>query len=335
MKPPMEAIWDDEAFGAQPPVLVDVGASGDPPPVWTSIAQQSVFVGFDPDLRAVREITEGRFRREIMINEAVVADETAAIIKLFLTHSPYCSSTLRPDAASLANYLFADLFKVVGEVEVSATTLNKIVRRFELSGIDWLKLDTQGIDLRLFQSLETATRAGVLALDIEPGLIDAYEGEDLFSDAHFCLVKSGFWLAQLDVKETVRIRQATLDWILAGQSPQDAKSVVEALDKIPGWTEATYLRTVESLRQRNAGRRDYLLLWIFSLMLGRFGFAFDVAAAFTKDFKDDHLSQMLKAESLEQFRAAKLSKPPHREPLQLRGLRALLKSFKFRRRSPS
>jgi hypothetical protein len=36
------------------------------------------FVGFDPDLRAVREITEGRFRREIMINEAVVADETAA-----------------------------------------------------------------------------------------------------------------------------------------------------------------------------------------------------------------------------------------------------------------
>ena len=335
MKPPMESIWNDEALAAKRPVLVDVGASGDAPQIWTSIAQHSVFVGFDPDLRAVREITGGRFHREIMINEAIVADESATKVKLFLTQSPYCSSTLRPDMASLSNYLFADLFKVVGEVEVSATTLNKVVRRFEFSGIDWLKLDTQGIDLRLFQSLEPATRSGVLALDIEPGLIDAYLGEDLFSEAHSYLAKSGFWLAHLDVKETVRIRQTTLDWILAGQSPQDAKTITDELDKSPGWTEATYLRTIESLRQRNAGRRDYLLLWLFALMLGRFGFAFDVTAAFAQDFKNDHLSLRLKAESLEQLRASKVSKPSHRKPSSLRGLRAVLKSFTFRRRSPS
>jgi hypothetical protein len=329
MKPKMEPIWNDEAFGVRPAVLVDVGASGDPPQLWSSIAQQSVFVGFDPDLRAVREVADGRFRREIMINEAVVADEAASKTKLFLTHSPYCSSTLRPDAPSLENYLFADLFKVVGEVEVSATTLNKIVRRLDLAGIDWLKLDTQGIDLRLFQSLEPATRDGVLALDIEPGLIDAYEGEDLFSDSHSYLVKSGFWLAHLDVKQTVRMRQTTLDWILAGQSPQDAKKIVDTLDKIPGWTEATYLRTIESLRRRNAGRRDYLLLWMFSLLMGRFGFAFDVAAAFEQEFKNDPLSPVLKTESLAQFRTAKLPEHSHR------GLRAVLKSFKFRRRSPT
>jgi FkbM family methyltransferase len=330
----MESIWSDEAIVEQPPVLVDVGASGNSPQLWSSIAKYAVFIGFDPDLRAVREVTEGRFHREIMINEAVVADEAAAKIKLFLTQSPYCSSTLRPDAVSLANYFFADLFKVVGEVEVSATTLNKIVRRFQLFGIDWLKLDTQGIDLRLFQSLEPATRLGVLALDIEPGLIDAYEGEDLFSDAHSYLVKSGFWLAHMDVKETVRIRQTTLDWICAGQSPQDVKNIVDVLDKSPGWTEATYLRTIESLRQRNAGRRDYLLLWLFALMLERFGFAFDVAAAFGQNFKDDCLSPVLKAEAFEQFRAAKLSKSSHRQSSH-RGLRAVLKSFKFRRHSPS
>lgn len=323
----MEVIWSDETLGAQPPVLVDVGASGDPPQVWASIAQRSVFVGFDPDLRAVREVTKGRFFREIMINEAVVADEAAEKTRLFLTQSPYCSSTLRPDAESLANYLFADLFKVVREVEVSATTLDKILRRFQLPGIDWLKLDTQGIDLRLFQSLKPATRLGVLALDIEPGLIDAYQGEDLFSDAHSCLVKSGFWLAHLDVKETVRIKQTTLGWILDGQSPQDAKTIVDTLDKSPGWTEATYLRTIESLRHRNAGRRDYLLLWLFALMLGRFGFAFDVAAAFEQFFQNDCLSPLLKGESLAQLRASKASL---REPSPFRRLRAALKSFSIR-----
>jgi hypothetical protein len=163
-------------------------------------------------------------------------------------------------------------------------------------------------------------------------LIDAYKGEDLFSEAHSYLAKTGFWLAHLDVKETVRIRQITLDWILVGQTPGDAKKIIDALDKSPGWTEATYLRTIESLRQNNAGRRDYLLLWLFSLMLGRFGFAFDVAAAFAQDFKNDCLSSKMKIESLEQLRASKAF--PRAPALPVR-LRALLKSFTFRQRSPS
>ena len=56
--------------------------------------------------------------------------------------------------------------------------------RLSLSGIDWLKTDSQGTDLRIFNSLRPEVRSRVLAIDIEPGLIDAYVGEDLFVDAH-------------------------------------------------------------------------------------------------------------------------------------------------------
>src|SRR5262249_46181376 len=49
------------------PVLVDVGASGAPPTIWDSLARHSAYIGFDPDLREIREIPGGRYRRAIIV----------------------------------------------------------------------------------------------------------------------------------------------------------------------------------------------------------------------------------------------------------------------------
>ena len=56
------------------PVLVDVGASGATPTIWAPIAKQSVYIGFDPDLREIREINDGDFYRATIVNQAVTAD---------------------------------------------------------------------------------------------------------------------------------------------------------------------------------------------------------------------------------------------------------------------
>ena len=89
-----------------------------------------------------------------------------------------------------------------------------VAQQFNLSTLDWLKVDLQGTDLRLFTMLDAPLRSHVLALDIEPGLIDAYIGEDLFIETHRTLTQSGFWLADLDVQGTVRVKQQTLSKIL-------------------------------------------------------------------------------------------------------------------------
>jgi hypothetical protein len=195
---------------------------------------------------------------------------------------------LAPDAESLDRYLFSDLFAVDREVSVKATDINGITDRLGLGRIDWFKTDSQGIDLRLFRDIRDDIRNRVLAVDIEPGLIDAYRGEDLFVDAHRELMRQGFWLSSLNVKGTVRMKRATLQAVTAHHpNLQDAR-IYQAIRPSPAYCEARYLRTIESLKELNAKEQDYALLWVFTLLDRQPGFALDLALEYKNMFGQDN-----------------------------------------------
>lgn len=84
------------------PVLLDIGASAFSPKIWESLAPQSTYIGFDPDLREIHEERAGIFSRSVIINEAVTADKDVNEVTFYLTASPYCSSTLEPDPLHLS-----------------------------------------------------------------------------------------------------------------------------------------------------------------------------------------------------------------------------------------
>lgn len=276
------------------PVLVDIGASGVPPPIWEPIAPYSVYLGFDPDQRELCDVPGGQFARSIIDNEAVTDVPGQKQVRFYLTDFPYCSSTLQPDSESLSNYLFSDRFEVKKEISAPASTLNALVDHLGLQGVDWFKTDSQGTDLRLFQSLRDDLRERVLAVDMEPGLIDAYMGEDLFVDAHKELSRQGFWLSSLDVKGSVRMKRTTLQ-AMTGNGPvlQDA-DIYQAVRPSPGWCEVRYLRTLESLRGRNAGTRDYALLWVFAMVEQQWGYALDIAREYELRFAEDGITSLLR-----------------------------------------
>lgn len=299
------------------PVLIDIGSSGAPPEIWDAVARHSVYVGFDPDLREMHEVPGGRFRKAITVNEAVMGEQSGESVTFYLTRSPYCSSTLKPDLESLSNFLFSDLFVVEREASVKASTLNSILDRLSLDRVDWFKTDSQGIDLRLFNSLREEVRSHVLAVDIEPGLISAYHGEDTFVDVHKNLTQSGFWLSNVNVCGTVRMRQAALAEAAALERGIDRAFVEQNLRKTPGWCEARYLRTIESLPRASveANRRDYVLLWTFSLMDEQPGFALDVGLEYEKVFGADDVSRVMKTEAVARIKRARPAKPKGQTPL--------------------
>ena len=277
------------------PVLVDIGASGSPPTIWEPIAPYAIYVGFDPDQRELHDIPDGQFARSIIVNKAVINTPDQNKVHFYLTHSPFCSSTLPPDTKSLENYLFSDLFVVEKETSVPASTLTAVLNRLGLSGIDWFKSDSQGTDLRLFQSLPEGLRSEVLAVYIEPGLIDAYQGEDLFIDAHRELTRQGFWLSNLNIGNAIRMQRSTLSELDA-----NAAHLIEQFQRpSPAWCEARYLRSLEWLAEHRASESRYILLWVFALIDEQYGFALDIARFYNQNFVGGAWGDTLKTAPLQ------------------------------------
>ena len=93
----------------------------------------------------------------------------------------------------------------MGGHAAAARTLRSILAEHGLSHVDWFKTDSQGTDLRLFLSLGEPIVRRVLAASFEPGLIDAYVGEDKL---HAVLQKMNgppFWMHDIEVRGTQRL----------------------------------------------------------------------------------------------------------------------------------
>jgi hypothetical protein len=121
-----EQIFSEPELREAPPVLVDVGAAGGVPRVWRRIARYAVGAGFEPDAREVAPLNtaQRRFRRWVFCSGLAVPAETAdGCQPLHLTRAPQCSSTLRPRAAALGEWAFANFFDVEETRSLPAATL--------------------------------------------------------------------------------------------------------------------------------------------------------------------------------------------------------------------
>jgi len=266
--------------------LVDVGASLEPFRAFRPLLGHATYVGFDPDRREMHTEASERGRR-VVVDKAVVAEPDRATARFFLTANPTASSTLRPLEDAAAPWLHAYRFGVVREVEVPATTLGRALADAGLARVDWLKLDTQGTDLRLLASLDEPLLATVMAVDAEPGIDPYYEGEDTFGDLHRWMVERGFWLADLELTEAVRLRAGTCEAMLRPRTKLDRRRLEFALKPSPVAVGPRYLRTLAWLEKVGAPREDYLRLWACAFASGNHPYALDVAVECRERHGDD------------------------------------------------
>ena len=163
----------------RPPVLVDVGASGEIHRDWAKLAPYALCIAFEPDARELGWVEkQGLGYRRLVVYRAVLTDRETESAEFHLTRSPYCSSTLRPLGDRLAPWSFHALFEVTETTLLSAVTLARVLAEQKVERVDWFKTDSQGTDLRLFRSLGEERLVRVLAAQFEPGILAAYEHED-------------------------------------------------------------------------------------------------------------------------------------------------------------
>jgi hypothetical protein len=269
-------------------VLVDIGASEHIHSKWKRIAEYSICLAFDADERDFQFIEKEQSRfKKLYVYNCIASDKDQSKADFFLTSSPYCSSVLEPDLVKLKPYLHSHLFEVEKKVELNSIHIQKALDNAKLNYVDWFKSDSQGIDLRLFKSLDEKVKRRVLVAELEPGIIDAYIGEDKLYSVLEELNNSGFWLSDIKIKGVARFSKKSLDAEFNGTLFK--KLIKESLKKAPGWGEMTFINSFES---SVLDKREYLLGWLLSSLEGHHSFALELAAQGLEKFKSNLFDEL-------------------------------------------
>ena len=290
MRKLIDKIFALEELCENPPVLLDIGASGQLNHKWKKIAKYSICLAFDADNRDFQFIEkEQTFFKKLYIYNCIALDQDQTKADFYLTKSPYCSSVLVPDAEGLKPYINSHLFEVENKVELNAIHIQKALNEAKLDYVDWYKSDSQGMDLRLFKSLDENIRSKVILAEFEPGIIDAYIGEDKLYSVIQELTNNRFWLSEMQIKGVPRLPKEFLDSEFNGSIFK--KLIKESLKKATGWGELTFINNFES---ESLGIREFILGWLFSTLENHHSFAFVLAKKGFAKFKSEIFSDLEK-----------------------------------------
>jgi FkbM family methyltransferase len=280
----IDKILQSNYFENQPPVLIDIGASGGIHAIWTSIAGYSCCIAFDADDREFQMSDEKNsgYKRLIKINR-IVSNQAADQAEFYLTHSPYCSSLLEPDSEKLEPWLFKPLFEVKNISRLPSVTIAETLDSLGIHYIDWFKVDTQGTDLRIYNSLPDTIRNKILLAEFEPGIMDAYKGEDKLYSVMEKMHMQGFWLSSMQVKGTQRLQNQYSSQI----GDFSSKRIIKTS---PCWAELTYFRNPVQL-----SCRSILLMIVFAMLDHQYGYALELADLGKNQYEDPLMDETRKA----------------------------------------
>lgn len=289
----IDKILSSEIFRQQPPVLIDIGASGKIHQKWKKIAKYATCIAFDADERDFTAVSDEKSNyKKLLIKRNLVSENPGQLVDFYLTHSPHCSSLLEPDSQSLKDWAYAPIFEVEKTEKLTTTDIHSTLQEFGITYIDWYKSDSQGIDLRLFKSMDASIRNQIVIAEFEPGILDAYQNEDKLADMLSYLdAQKTFWLADLQVKGPIRMPNEKLTEII--RNPFLQKILGKVGKTAPGWTEMTYCNQFKDPGMQS--QRSLMIGWISATMIGQHGFAYTLADKGVELWGDILFQQMKRA----------------------------------------
>lgn len=153
------------------------------------------YFGFDADAQECERLNKINKHKNIKYLPVVLSDlnhnET-----LYVTREPGRSSLLEPNAKCINKYYDWEGFEVLKEISVKTFTLNKVIEDNSLD-IDFLKLDTQGSELKIIKGADKYFDK-ILGFEIEVEFIELYKEQPLFHKVDAFMTKKGFELFDLN-----------------------------------------------------------------------------------------------------------------------------------------
>src|SRR5947209_2127459 len=161
-------------------VVLDVGCRWGFADFWQQLSPYIVLYGFDPDPVECERLRASYKDPNVHLVPLALADEPGERT-LYLTREMACSSLYRPDPSLTASLPELACASEVGTSKIRVTTLDEWSAANGVSGIDFIKLDTQGAELDVLRGGGRALDS-VRALEVEVEFNPIYMGQPLIVD---------------------------------------------------------------------------------------------------------------------------------------------------------
>ena len=171
--------------------VVDIGANpieGDPPYKPLLDLGLAHVIGFEPNPLALDSLNAKKSQNETYI-PGVVYDGNEQELKVCMSQG--MTSLLEPNSELLSYFFgFPEWGKVKARLSVPTLRLDDVT---EIKNIDYLKIDIQGAELKVFQN-GTERLRDCLVIHTEVEFLPMYEDQPLFSEVELFLRELGFIL---------------------------------------------------------------------------------------------------------------------------------------------
>jgi FkbM family methyltransferase len=108
---------------------------------------------------------------------------------------PMCNSLYEPNVDEITNYNGMDVARIKNKKILNTVSIDKFVKDNKIKSIDFIKIDTQGAELEIFQG-GLSILDNVLVIISEVSFMYHYKKQPLFGDIQSFLLKKGFMFQQ-------------------------------------------------------------------------------------------------------------------------------------------
>ncbi|WP_198288378.1 FkbM family methyltransferase [Chamaesiphon minutus] len=192
-------------FENDPIVICDVGARGGFEPQWQVFSSQACSIGFEPDPIEFARLQDSLSSATDRIYPLALGKQRERRLFSICRH-PGGSSFYPADLHFIERFPpeYAQELTVTQTLEVETVSLDEFVRDYQISTIDFLKLDTEGSELDILQGARNILQNSVLGLSLEVLFHSSMRQQPTFSDIDRFLQAMGFQLFDLEIYRHAR-----------------------------------------------------------------------------------------------------------------------------------
>ena len=184
----------DKYYASSPIVLLDIGASGGLQKNWHRAQKHLIKIFVEPDEHTFKNLSKNADKETILISTPLYIEKR--FIDFYTCRKQEVSSIYRPNREFLNQFPDSQRFDIVDTTKLEADALDNVIKKYNIAdkeyAIDFIKVDTQGIELDIMKGATETISNPVTGLEIEIEFAEIYKGQHLFGDVNAFLREHGF-----------------------------------------------------------------------------------------------------------------------------------------------